>query len=149
MSEVKPSRAHAKASIACMILILCGLGFSAVFPFISIQCVRDGDRIESVIEKRILGLIPFNTTRIEHLAGVSLLLETGVNQRIRTVDTYYFQFDDSQGNETKVMARPYKGFAEPLRAVVAEINAFLDDDDAHSIWIGGEVGIGAHAAHSF
>lgn len=142
MTEPKPVRVHARAMIACMVLILCGLGYSGVIPFVSVSCTRSGKIVECVIEKRILGLIPINTTRVNGLAKARVALETGSHKMVGTTDTYYFMFDDATGGETKVMASPFREFEGPVKSVVADINAFLDDDsqDSFSTWFSSLLG---------
>ncbi len=133
MAQPKPIKVHAKALLACTLLIAAALGFSWAVPFVFVQCTRDGQQVNCVVEQRMLAIIPFESTTVRSLDRADVVLEpgSGLGNR-RTTDTLFLVLTDTQGEATKIMLdslqSPIAAHHEPTTAA---INAFVASSDLH------------------
>jgi hypothetical protein len=104
MPGTKPLKVHAKALLACVRLIGFALGFSWAVPFLFVKCTRSGDRVNCVVEQRMLALIPFDSTAIHGLDRAEVVVEDGSGSGSRrTTETSFLVLVDREGVAKRFM----------------------------------------------
>jgi hypothetical protein len=114
-------------------------------PFYFVSCIRTGDRVDCVVEQRMLALVPFETTTIRGLDRAEVVLEAGSGFGTRrTTDTYFVVLTDNDDHATKFMLDSMRSPSDaPSKALVDGINAFIaSDDEHHSDWAVALLGYG-------
>lgn len=146
MVQPKPPKSHAKAFGACFVLIGISLAFSWAVPFIHVTCTRNAEQVECVVQQRLLGLIPFDTTTIRDLKTASLQVDQGTRSstRIKTTDTAHLILANAQGEEKKVLLESGEEFDMTRSQTFADgIESFLDSSDSRfSNWTVPLIGYG-------
>ena len=107
MSSPKPVSVHVKAMIASLVPLLFALLFSWIFPLAIFTLTRiSPERVDCVVEQRVLGVIPLAPIRVDDLEGASAFEAEGnsrTGDRVTSV-TPYLKLVDAGGNETLVAA---------------------------------------------
>ncbi len=147
MRQPNPSNTHLKPFLACAALIVFALGYSWAVPFVHVSCMRNGERVECRVQKKMIGLIPYETTKITDLKKASLRVEQGSRSSggIETTDTAYLTLVDAEGVEKSIMLESGKEMGMTRAETFAEgIETFLrSDQPAFSNWTASFIGYGA------
>jgi hypothetical protein len=147
MNQTKPISTHIKPFLACGALIVFALGYSWAVPFIFVTCMRSGEQVECVVQQRMIGFIPFDTTTIEDLRTADFLVEQGTRNATggRTTDTAYLRLTDASGTENKVMLESGEEMIMTRSETFAKgIESFLASDESeYSNWTVSLIGYGA------
>jgi hypothetical protein len=103
MKDAEPISTHIKPAIACAALIVFGLAYSWALPFIHVSCIRHGERVECQVQRKMIGLISYETTTIDDLKAASLYFEHGKINSSGTdsTDTCYLMLIDAEGVKNK------------------------------------------------
>ena len=147
MAKSAPSNTHLKPFLACAALIGFALGYSWALPFVHVSCIRDGERVECVVQEKMLALITYQTTKISDLQKASLGVEQGTrsSSQIETTDSAYLTLLDADGSEKSFLLESIKeiDMTRP-RAFAQELETFLHSDDpVFSNWTVSLLGYGA------
>lgn len=139
MVRPTPLKVHAKAFLACMALIGFSLGFSWALPFLHVNCTRHGERVVCVVQQRLLGLIPFDTTTIRDLKTASLRFEEGNfadSGHVDTTDTAHLVLANEMGDERKILLESGRKMdMTRSRTFIEKIERFLGSNESRfSTW---------------
>ncbi len=147
MEKQYPSNTHLKPFLASAALIVFALAYSWAVPFVHVSCLRIGDRVECRLQKKLIGLIPYQTTQIADLKQVSLRVEQGANPsgKAETTDTAYLTLVDAVGGEKSVILEAGREMPMTRAENFAEgIENFLrSNEPAFSGWTVSYLGYGA------
>lgn len=137
--QSKPPQRHAKPIFACLAMVGFSLGFSWAVPFIHVNCTRNGELVDCVVQQRLLGLIAFDTTTIRDLRTVSLVIEDGTfaeSGHINTTDTACLVLADATGVAKKfILESGQKADMTRSRKLSDQVETFLGSKESRlSAW---------------
>ena len=146
MKNAEPISTYIKPVIACAALIVFGLGYSWAVPFVHVACIRNGERVECQVQRKMIGLIPYETTIVD-LKAASLSVEQGTRSSsgTSTTDTGYLILVDADGVESKFILESGNEMDMTRSESFAEdIESFLrTDEPTFSNWTVSLIGYGA------
>lgn len=147
MEKSKPVNTHMKPALACAALIIFALGYSWAVPIVHVSCIRIGDRVECQVQRKLIGLITYSTTRIDDLKAVGLRVEQGTRSSAttETTDAAYLTLVDAEGVEKSFLLESFKEMGTARNKTFAEgIENFLrSDEPTFSNWTVSLIGYGA------
>jgi hypothetical protein len=124
--------ARVKALLACSAILVFALGLSWALPFVFFDCARLDERVDCVVQQRLLGLIPFQVTDVYDVRGAAWMRvegELGGGGEGRTTDADYVVLTNFAGAETSFMSGSDKGVAQGIERFLADGGA-----RTHSTW---------------
>ena len=147
MNKPNPNNVHLKALLACLALIVFGIGYSWAVPVVHVALTRNGERVEGRIQKKMLGLISYETTKFTDLKQASLKVEQGTwkSGGNKTSDSAYLVLVDAEGDEQIILLESGNEMIMTRAEKFTEsIEHFLRSDErALSNWTVSFIGYGA------
>jgi hypothetical protein len=127
MQYPKPLAVHVKAIIAALLPMACAVVLSWLFPLTTFGLARvNPQRVDCLMQQRVLGVIPIQTLMISNLRSVSVHeVQAGRTSDRRTgSSSFYIKLVDGNRKETLTPAN-----AGTVHEVTARLSAFLQSDE--------------------